>query len=88
MTIVERVWSPRGEVVLRRAGDHLEIISNGTFLMDMNATAAFAQDDFRVASNLSFNVGLRYELNYPATERRDHMANLDLSNGVASPANQ
>ena len=34
MTIVERVWSPRGEVVLRRAGDHLEIISNGTFLMD------------------------------------------------------
>lgn len=34
MTIVERAWSPRGEVVLRRAGDHFEIISNGTFLMD------------------------------------------------------
>jgi spermidine synthase len=34
VTIVERARSPRGEVVLRRAGDHLEIISNGTFLMD------------------------------------------------------
>jgi spermidine synthase len=34
VTIVERAWSPRGEVVLRRVGDHLEIISNGTFLMD------------------------------------------------------
>jgi hypothetical protein len=58
--------------------------NDGTFLMDMNATAAFAQDDFRVSSNLSLNIGLRYELNFPATERRNHMANLDLSNGVAN----
>lgn len=31
---VERVDTPRGELVLRRAGDHYEIVSNGTFLMD------------------------------------------------------
>ncbi|MFL6136365.1 MAG: spermidine synthase [Frankiaceae bacterium] len=32
--VLERVATPRGELVLRRAGPHLEIISNGTFLMD------------------------------------------------------
>jgi spermidine synthase len=32
--IVERVPTPRGELVLRRVGPHFEIISNGTFLMD------------------------------------------------------
>ncbi|MGW0661171.1 spermidine synthase [Streptodolium elevatio] len=32
--VVERVETPRGELVLRRRGDDFEIISNGTFLMD------------------------------------------------------
>ena len=32
--IVARVGTPRGELVLRRAGDGVELISNGTFLMD------------------------------------------------------
>jgi spermidine synthase len=31
---VERVDTPRGELVLRSAGSHFEVISNGTFLMD------------------------------------------------------
>ena len=31
---VERLDTPRGELVLRRDGDHHEVISNGTFLMD------------------------------------------------------
>ncbi|HEX6755112.1 MAG TPA: hypothetical protein VF109_04105 [Mycobacteriales bacterium] len=31
---VERVSTPRGELVLRRDGPYYEIISNGTFLMD------------------------------------------------------
>ena len=31
---LERLETPRGELVLRRDGDHHEIISNGTFLMD------------------------------------------------------
>jgi spermidine synthase len=33
-TVVERVTTPRGELVLRRDGEHFEVISNGTFLMD------------------------------------------------------
>lgn len=32
--VVERVTTDRGELVLRRDGEHYEIISNGTFLMD------------------------------------------------------
>lgn len=31
---VDRVATPRGELALRRAGGHYEIVSNGTFLMD------------------------------------------------------
>ncbi|MFC7546633.1 spermidine synthase [Plantactinospora sp. GCM10030261] len=34
---VERVVTERGELVLRRHGDHHEIISNGVFLMDTRA---------------------------------------------------
>jgi spermidine synthase len=32
--VIERVTTARGELVLRRGGEHYEVISNGTFLMD------------------------------------------------------
>lgn len=32
--MVDRRQTPRGELVLRRAGEHFEVIANGTFLMD------------------------------------------------------
>jgi spermidine synthase len=32
--VVDRRTTPRGELVLRRAGEHFEVIANGTFLMD------------------------------------------------------
>ena len=32
--VVDRVDTPRGELVLRQDGEHFEVISNGTFLMD------------------------------------------------------
>lgn len=32
--VVDRVETPRGELVLRQHGEHYEVISNGTFLMD------------------------------------------------------
>jgi spermidine synthase len=34
LVTVERLATPRGELVLRRAGPHHEIVSNGVFLMD------------------------------------------------------
>jgi spermidine synthase len=38
--VLERVTTPRGELVLRRDGAHYEVISNGTFLMDTRAGAS------------------------------------------------
>ena len=32
--VVDRRRTPRGELVLRRAGPHFEVIADGTFLMD------------------------------------------------------
>jgi len=41
--------------------------------------AAFAQDNFKVTSKLTVNVGLRYDLTIPMTERYNKINNLDLT---------
>jgi trimeric autotransporter adhesin len=49
-----------------------------------NAYDFFAQDDWRFRSNLSFNLGVRYEYNGPYTEANNRIANLDVAPGFAS----
>lgn len=49
-----------------------------------NAYDFFAQDDWRLRSNLSFNLGLRYEYNGPYTEANNQIANLDVAPGFTS----
>jgi hypothetical protein len=49
-----------------------------------NALDFFAQDDWRFRSNLSFNLGLRYEYNGPYTEAEDRIANLDVAPGFSA----
>ncbi len=51
-----------------------------------NAYDFFAQDDWRFRSNLSFNLGLRYEYNGPYTESQNHIANLDVAPGFTAAA--
>jgi len=46
----------------------------------------YAQDDFRMRPNLSFNLGLRYEFLVPLQEKFGRMANLDIAPGFTGVA--
>jgi hypothetical protein len=49
-----------------------------------NSYDLFAQDDWRLRSNLSFNLGVRYEYNGPYTEANNRIANLDVAPGFTA----
>jgi outer membrane receptor protein involved in Fe transport len=49
-------------------------------------TAAYIQDDWRVNSRLTLNIGLRYDLETPFTERYNRLSHWDP--GVAEAATQ
>ena len=44
--------------------------------------AAFAQDDWRITSRLTLNLGIRYELNTVVSEKNGEMANFDPIRGI------
>jgi trimeric autotransporter adhesin len=51
-----------------------------------NSWDAYAQDEWKLRGNLTFNLGVRWEYVSPFTEINNRLANLDLSPGVLNPA--
>jgi Carboxypeptidase regulatory-like domain/TonB dependent receptor len=56
-------------------------INGGTWGQRSSLYAAFFQDDWRIARNLTLNLGLRYELNTPLVEVANRQSNFGLVSG-------
>ena len=58
-------------------------LQSGTNSYDFRANSfdLFVQDDWRIFSKLSLNLGFRYEYNGPYTEAHNQIANLDVASG-------
>jgi len=58
-------------------------LQSGTTSYDFRSSAfdLYAQDDWRLRGNLSFNLGFRYEYNGPYTEAHNRIVNLDVGQG-------
>jgi hypothetical protein len=48
----------------------------------------FVQDDWRASSNVTVNLGIRYDVFTPYTEQDDHLVNVDLATSTILVANQ
>jgi hypothetical protein len=61
-------------------------LQSGTNSYDFasNSFDLFAQDDYRIFSKLSLNLGFRYEYNGPFTEAHNQIANLDVAPGFTA----
>jgi hypothetical protein len=63
-------------------------VNGGTWGQRANSLAGFFQDDWRATKNLTFNLGLRYELHTPWVEVDNRMANFGLISGQEYTAGQ
>jgi hypothetical protein len=52
---------------------------NNVFYYRQHTLAAYVNDDYRVSTSLTLNIGLRWEYYEPETEKYNHMANIAFS---------
>jgi outer membrane receptor protein involved in Fe transport len=60
----------------------------GTFHNRQNTYGGFAQDDFKLSSKLTLNLGFRYDYTSPIYDANNQMANLDFATGKLVLAGQ
>lgn len=58
----------------------------GNVVLRGRTFSAYVQDEWRRRSNLTFNLGARYELTMPFAEENGHMVNLDAAPGFTAVA--
>ena len=58
----------------------------GPYLLSNKELAFYVQDDWKVRPDLTLNVGLRYDIFTPQTERYDRQTNFDPATGNLIPA--
>lgn len=56
--------------------------SGGPLYPRRQAVAGFIQDDWRVTSRLTLNLGMRYELNAPPRDKRNQLSSFDHATGT------
>ena len=55
--------------------------ANKLYLREVNV-GAYIQDDYKVSSNLTLNIGLRWEINTPPLDYAGHEVNFDTTKGI------
>lgn len=63
-------------------------LSSGTWGQRSWVTGIFVQDDYRIAKNLTLNLGLRYQYNTPWVEVENRQSNFGLFSGTLYTAGQ
>lgn len=70
---------PFADFLLGYPQDTNRTTGSGQAYMRQNVYGAYAQDDWRVSSRLTLNLGVRYSYASPYSEARDNFLNLDYS---------
>jgi hypothetical protein len=71
-------WNPQDNAnvygaVMLGLFDKRELLGATTRAVNFNYNAAYLQDDFRVNNKLTLNLGIRWDMETPATERNDRL---------------
>ncbi len=63
----------------------LQSKSDNTLQLRTTAYTAYVQDDWKLAPDVTLNLGVRYEYNTPASDPTNHMSSFDAASGAVVP---